>query len=344
MRTQEYDEQTTATPVPRQASDPAARRRPGRAGRRRVLTACGAVALVPAAAVLAARALDVDGPAPLPQLLAFLPWLLVPGWLALACGFLARRALLSCGAVAVLAATAWFVQPYGPDRAAPPGAPHAQVRVLTANLEFGQATGALLDVLRRERPHLVAVQECDRRCAAALETSALRETYPYRVIAGSGPAEGSALLSVYPLSDSGEIPGVLSMPGAVADVRGVPVRVQVVHPMPPRLGSMTAWREELAAVRRAAEDRGEVRTVIAGDFNATQDHAAFRAVLDTGLRDSARLLGHSRTPTWPSATAPPFGAQIDHVLLSERLVPVDARFLDLPGTDHRALLTDVQVH
>ncbi|NJP79109.1 endonuclease/exonuclease/phosphatase family protein, partial [Streptomyces sp. AA8] len=78
--------------------------------------------------------------------------------------------------------------------------------------------------------------------------------------------------------------------------------------------------------------------------NASQDHAAFRSVLDTGMRDSAAVVGRSRTPTWPSLTAPPLGAQIDHVLLSPALQPDRARFLDLPGTDHRALVVDATLH
>ncbi|MBW1596107.1 endonuclease/exonuclease/phosphatase family protein [Streptomyces sp. JJ38] len=316
-----------------------------RRGRRRLRPVAGltALLLLPPSAGLSARALGWDGPMPLPQLLAFLPWFLVPGWIALAVAVLARRPLLSGWALAVLGTTAWFLQPYGPAVTTPSGEPRAQIRVLSANLEFGNATGGLLDVLRRERPHLVSVQECDRRCAEALNTPGLRRAYPHRVIRGNEPAEGSALLSVYPLSEVGQIPGQLSMPSAVADVAGVPVRVHVVHPMPPRLGSMDAWERDLDAVRRAAERRGTARTIVAGDFNASQDHAAFRAILDTGLRDAARGLGHSRTPTWPAATAPLLGVQIDHVLLSERLTPVGARFLDLPGTDHRAVLTDVQV-
>ena len=37
---------------------------------------------------------------------------------------------------------------------------------------------------------------------------------------------------------------------------------------------------------------------IAGDFNSSQDHAAFRGILDTGLNDAARLTGQS-SPTGP---------------------------------------------
>ncbi|WP_219636568.1 endonuclease/exonuclease/phosphatase family protein [Streptomyces sp. AJS327] len=313
--------------------------------RRPWLTASAVLLLLVPVGPLVLRALDADGPSPFPQLLAFLPWLLVPGWLALVCAIFARRVLLIVVAVVVLAGTGWFVQPYGPD--APPGAEErpgkARFRVLTANLEYGGATEGLLRALRRERPQLVAVQECDHRCAKALRSAEMRAEYPHRVIATGSRAEGSALLSVFPLSDRSEVPGLLSMPGAVADVRGTAVRVQVAHPMPPETDSLSTWRAELGRLRDYAAERGRTPTLIAGDFNASQDHAAFRALLDTGMRDAARQTGHSRTPTWPTLTAPPLGVQIDHVLLSDPMVPVDAQFVDLPNTDHRALLVDVKL-
>ncbi|UGY94292.1 endonuclease/exonuclease/phosphatase family protein [Streptomyces gobiensis] len=342
MYTGEDDHLTTSQPVREPARVPQRRR----ARHRRPLAWCAGLLLLPISLPLVARGLDTDGPAPLPQLLAFLPWFLIPGWLALLCAVLARQPLLLAWALAALGATAWYIQPYGSEQIIPEEPPLAQVRVLTANLEFGNATGGLLDVLRRERPHLVSVQECDHRCASALESQELREAYPYRLITGGSAAQGSALLSVYPLKDEREIPATLSMPSAVAEVgpNATPVRIQVAHPMPPRLDSMTAWNAELAALGKVAADRGDTRTVIAGDFNSSQDHATFRAILDTGLRDSARLLGHSRTPTWPALTAPPLGAQIDHILVSETLTPISSQFLDLPDTDHRALLVDVKVY
>lgn len=300
--------------------------------------------LLPGTVPLGARILDVDGPTPIPQLLAFLPWFLVPGWLALVCAVVARRLVLVGWSLALLGSTAWFLQPYGSGQTIPSEEPRAQVRVLTANLQFGQATDALLETLRTQRPHLVSVQECDQRCAAALRKPEVRRAYPHQLITGNEPAEGSAVLSVYPLTAGTRVPGQLSMPSAVADVEGIEVAVQVAHPMPPMPDSMDSWRRELGALRTMAAERGRTRTIIAGDFNASQDHAEFRAIVDTGMRDSARLLGRSRTATWPVPWAPPFGAQIDHVLVSEGLTPVDAQFLELSGSDHQALLVDVRLY
>ncbi|MDT3400723.1 endonuclease/exonuclease/phosphatase family protein [Streptomyces sp. B1866] len=297
--------------------------------------------------VAGCRAAGTDGVTPVPQLLAFLPWLLVPALLGLLLCAAARWPAGCVWALAAAALTGWFVQPYdgGGAGPGPRGPVLARVRVLTANLQFGQATDGLPVALRRERPDLVSVQECERRCAAALDAPAVRRAYPYRTVApGATPGAGSAILSRYPLRADAGVRGHLRMPGAVALIAGQRVRVQVAHPMPPKPGTLGLWRAELGRLRRYAAARAGEPTLIAGDFNATQDHAAFRAVLDTGLRDSARAVGLARTPSWPSLTAPALGAQIDHVLVGGALRPRHARFLGLRHTDHRALLVDLDLH
>lgn len=295
---------------------------------------------------IAFRGMNDDGPTPIAQLLAFLPWFLVPGWLALLYTVLARRGFLALWAIAVLAATVGYTLPQGPD--APPDASErtgkARFRVLTANLRYGAATDSLLETLRRERPQIVAVQECDERCSEALRGTEMREEYPYRhIIEGSG-AGGSALLSTFPLEKKSLVPGTLGMPGAVADISGTDVKVQVAHPMPPEPKGLDTWREELGALRSYGASRGTTPVILAGDFNSSQDHAAFRDLLATGLNDAARLTGQSRTPTWPNNTPlRPMGAQIDHVLMSEPLTAVEAQFVELAGSDHLGVLADVKL-
>lgn len=326
---------------PRAQSPPRRRRR---SRRRRALSWCAAAFLLPVSVPLIFRGFDADGPAPVPQLLAFLPWFLAPAWVGLALAVLARRWPVALWAAAALAATAVFLQPYGPD-APSPGAQPAAARfsVLTTNLHHGDATDALLKLLRREHPQVVAVQECDRRCVRALRSPDVRDAYPHRIVVDEGRSAGSALLSTYPLRSTRPLPGVLAMPGAYADVAGVRVRVQVAHPMPPTFASVTAWRRGLDELHdlAASLSRDGTPTVFAGDFNASQDHAAFRAVLAAGLQDATRLQGHSRGSTWPTRTAPQLGVQIDHVLLSDSFETREVAFPALPGSDHRAVLADV---
>ncbi|MFF9200305.1 endonuclease/exonuclease/phosphatase family protein [Streptomyces sp. NPDC014986] len=314
--------------------------RPG--GGRRSGAWCAALLFAGVSAVVGCRVADTDGVTPVPQLLAFLPWLLVPTAAGLLCTVLARWWTGAVWGVALLGLLAWYIEPYG-RTGEPVGPPVAELRVLTSNVEFGQATAALVDAVRREEPDLVFVQECEYTCDAALKRE-LTAAYPHRRAVEGGGSEGSVILSRFPLRAGDGVPGTMGMPGAVADVDGHPVLLQLAHPMPPLPGQVGLWQRELGGLRDAAAAARDTPTVLAGDFNATQDHAAFRRVLDTGLRDAARLDGADRTPTWPSRTTPAFGAQIDHVLVSEEFAARRARFLDLADTDHRALVVDLTLH
>ncbi|GAB2734950.1 endonuclease/exonuclease/phosphatase family protein [Streptomyces bullii] len=303
---------------------------------------CAGLLFAAVSVVVGFRVADSDGATPVPQLLAFLPWLLLPTGAGLLLTLLARWWAGTVWGVALLGLLAWFLDPHG-TTGDPAGRPVAELRVLTSNVEFGQATDALVAAVRRERPDLVFVQECEYSCDAAL-TRDLAATYPHRSAVTGGGSEGSVLLSRFPLRPTAGVPGTMGMPGAVADVRGHAVRLQLAHPMPPLPRGTGLWRDELDALRDFAAADRTTPTVLAGDFNASQDHAAFRRILDTGLTDAARLTGADRTPTWPARTVPVFGTQIDHVLVSDDFSAHRARFLDLPDTDHRAVVVDLTLH
>ncbi|MEV7071891.1 endonuclease/exonuclease/phosphatase family protein [Streptomyces sp. NPDC091972] len=310
--------------------------------RRRLGTWTAALLFATVSVVLGCRLADTDGVTPVPQLLAFLPWLLAPAGAGLALALLARWWPGTIWAAVVLGLLAWFIAPYG-QGGEPDGRVLASFRVMTSNVEFGRATGALVTAVREERPDIVFVEECDHGCSAALRRS-LAVSHPYRRSVEGAGSTGSVVLSRFPLEPAAGIrDSTMGMPGAVADVRGHAVRLQLAHPMPPLPGQLDVWRRELGELRDYAAATGSP-TVLAGDFNASQDHAAFRAILDTGLRDAARLAGSDRTPTWPARTAPAIGAQIDHVLVSADFSAREARFLDLADTDHRALLVDIALH
>ncbi|WP_018529367.1 endonuclease/exonuclease/phosphatase family protein [Streptomyces sp. HmicA12] len=316
---------------------------PRGAGRRRVHRAgawAAGLLLAGVSAVVGVRAADRDGITPVPQLLAFLPWLIVPTVAALLLALLARWRTGMVWGVAALGALAWYMEPYGSTSGAT-GVPVSGVRVLASNVQFGRGTHALIDTITRHDPDIVFVEECDYACQDTLARDSLKTAYPYRRAVRAGGSEGSLILSVFPLKAAPAVAGTMGMPGAVADVRGHAVRLQLVHPMPPLPGQVGVWRTELGRLRGVAAAR-DGAMIMAGDFNATQDHAAFRRILDAGaLRDAARIDGVSRTPSWPSSAPGPLGTQIDHVLVSDGFSAEAVRFLRLAETDHRAVLADL---
>ncbi|MET8474198.1 endonuclease/exonuclease/phosphatase family protein [Streptomyces sp. NPDC006422] len=325
----------------------AARYEPRGAGRRRVNRAgawAAALLLAGVGVVVGCRAAGRDAVTPVPQLLAFLPWLIAPTAAALLIALLARwRTGLVCGVV-VLGALAWYTEPYGKDGGEPAGPPVSGVRVLASNVQFSRGTNALIDTVARHRPDLVFVAECGSPCRDALDRESLRTRYPYRRAVAADGSEGSTILSRFPLKAAPTVAGTMGMPAAVADVRGHAVRLQLAHPMPPLPDQVGVWRTELGRLADAARAaRGPA--IMAGDFNATQDHAAFRRILDAGaLRDAARLTGRARTPSWPSTAPGPLGTQIDHVLVTDDFSADASRFVRLSDTDHRALLVDLTLH
>ncbi|GKQ35761.1 membrane protein [Streptomyces sp. A012304] len=313
-------------------------------GRRWRVAAWGAGLLFAGvSAVVGCRAADTDATTPVPQALAFLPWLLVPTGLGLLLSLMARWWTGLVWGVVLLGTLAWFIEPYGTG-GEPRGPAVARLRVLTSNVEFGRATEHLIAAVRREKPDLVFVTECEYGCQAAVRRE-LGGAYPHRRAVAGHTSVGSVVLSRFPLTPAPAVPGRMGMPGAVADVDGRPVRLQLAHPKPPLPRQVSLWKEELGRLRDFADaHRDDGPLILAGDFNASQDHAAFRRVLDTGLRSAARLAGRHREPSWPTRTTPTFGTQIDHVLVSEEFSASRARFLDLPDTDHRALLVDLSLH
>ncbi|WP_371578735.1 endonuclease/exonuclease/phosphatase family protein [Streptomyces sp. NBC_01314] len=338
--------------APRAGTAPRKRRR-GKAG-------FAALLLLGVSLVVASRTADLDAFTPVTQLLAFLPWLLAPTGLALLLALVARWWTGLTWGVVVLGALAWYIEPYG--KVSEPGGPVlAEVRVMTSNVQFGRGTDALIKAVRRDRPDIVFVEECELTCSATLrdtfgylddrqdggsgDSKKKSVEYPHRQAVEGYGSTGSVILSRYPLKSAAPIPGSMGMPGAVADIEGHPVRLQLAHPMPPLPGQLDTWRRELGALRAYAAKDTRTPTILAGDFNATQDHAAFRAVLDTGLSDAARLTGQDRRPTWPARTTPRFGAQIDHVLVSTKDFSArEVRFLELSGTDHNAVTVDLDLH
>ncbi|MCX5605157.1 endonuclease/exonuclease/phosphatase family protein [Streptomyces phaeochromogenes] len=306
-----------------------------------------ALLLAGVSTVVGCRIADTDGITPVPQLLAFLPWLLAPTTVALLFAAFTRWRLGLVWSLAVLAALAWYIEPYG-KTSQPKGAPVAELRVLTSNVEFGQATDELIDAIKDQRPDLVFVQECEYGCEEKLEqafgkgnSKGDKGSYPYRQAVEGAGSDGSVILSRHPLKPAAGIPATMGMPGATADVNGHEIRLQLAHPMPPLPTELSTWREELSDLRDYAATNRTRPTLLAGDFNASQDHAAFRRILDAGFADAARLTGDARTPSWPARTAPPLGAQIDHVLVSRDFAANRARFLDLGNTDHRTLVVDL---
>ncbi|MGI5144935.1 endonuclease/exonuclease/phosphatase family protein [Plantactinospora sp. CA-294935] len=315
---------------------------PGRT-RRRLLTGLCWLLVLPVLGLLAVRLAGLER-GPLVQLLAFTPyllaWTLVPLGLALA----ARRWWpAGAAAVAALLLVALVAPRALPDRQ--PAAEGTPLRVLTANLLAGAAEPeALVALVRSARVDVLAAQEFTREAEAALDRLGLAELLPYRQVNPEVGTTGSALYSRHPLRETGTRRNGGGFSQAYATLQppdGPAVLVESVHPMAPAtLAWLAAWRADLRAQPPATPD-GPLR-ILAGDFNATLDHAPLRDLLDTGYADAADSVGAGLTGTWGPYDGDPIPpVTIDHVLVDRRIAVDRVAVFRLPGSDHRPVLAEV---
>ncbi|CAM3946384.1 endonuclease/exonuclease/phosphatase family protein [Smaragdicoccus niigatensis] len=217
-----------------------------------------------------------------------------------------------------------------------------RVIVMQANVLFdGADPNAFVRQVRDNHVEILTVDELTPGAAEAFGKAGLGELLPYRYLEPATFATGTGIYSRYPLSDLVSHDGYLmNQLSASIDVpRLGPVTVHALHPIQPLYGSAD-WVSELNRVRGIL-DRSNLRqpAIAGGDFNATFDHAQFRALLDR-FEDATDQAGAGYLLTYPTDKwiAPAVG--VDHILVSGG-VATEVRTVDLPGSDHRALVATV---
>lgn len=298
------------------------------------------------AAVVAVRLLGGERGALLALLVGALPLVLLPAYPLLVAGVLLSSRVLTALAAAVVVAHVALVAPSLRAAPVPDGAEQAaRLRVVVANLYVRNPDPKRAgEALRDLDPDVLVVPELDGRGLAGLRASGLLDDLPHAVTGADTGAETVGLFSTRVLTDV-EVRriGGRALPRATIDVDGVPVRLLPAHPLPPVGGFEIVWRASLRDL--AAEASAEsLPAVVAGDLNADRDHAAFRRLLDAGLRDAHDELGEGLARTWPERLPV---LHLDHVLVRDAaaasLVPLSVREVEVPGSDHLAVVADLAV-
>jgi endonuclease/exonuclease/phosphatase (EEP) superfamily protein YafD len=236
-------------------------------------------------------------------------------------------------------------------RAIPRPQPDAQgpvLGVLTINLLGGGAAGPeLVGLVRQTGADVLFVQELSDDAVTRLKRLGLSDLLPNQMLQTDGFAHrGSGIYSRYPLAEGLPIAATeASQPSARLDLPGGrSLQLVCVHPHPPappwHRDAAARWRRELAVLPPA----GDPLVILAGDFNATLDHAQFRRLLRLGYADAASQVGNGLELTWgPEPTGQPALLTVDHVLVDPRCAVLGTSVHQLPGSDHQALYAEFRL-
>jgi endonuclease/exonuclease/phosphatase (EEP) superfamily protein YafD len=307
---------------------------------------------VPAAVALpwwllaALRSTGAERGFPLVPAMAFAPQAAVAAALPLAVALAGRSragVLASVTAGAALAVPVVAVRRTGARPAPPAG---DRLRVATVSLRLGRVRPEpVLDLVRRHDVEVLSVQELTPLAEKRLVAAGIEDLLPHGHVvparAGSVPSASGAIWSRRPFTGTGVVAGSFEQPAVRLSRRSGPdVEVVAVHTMPPAVSSaqVRAWTADLAAL--PDPDRRVLR-VLAGDFNATLDHAALRSVLARGYVDAARAVGRAGAWTWRPLHAPLPRLTLDHVLVDPRIGVIALALIPVRGSDHRALVVDL---
>lgn len=222
------------------------------------------------------------------------------------------------------------------------------LEVLTFNVNFGipgdAATAAVLEASTAE---LVFLQETTPEWERALGAG-LAKKWPHQRWLHSRGAGGLAVLSKRPF----EVKEVLENPSGwfpamrvVAQTPLGPVQALVVHLRPPisDSGSWVSGYFGTSPLRRAELEHfltaldPTLPTLVAGDFNEGTSGDAVQALEARGLR-SVLPEFHPNAKTWGwDVGALHLSAQLDHLVVSAQLEPLDAKVVAGGRSDHQAV-------
>jgi len=301
-------------------------------------------AAIPVAVWAASRLLGVERGFPLVPLMAYTPYVAVTALLVMGVCVALRNwaaAVVSFLATACLAAA---VLPRAVGSSRPVAAGEVELAVLSTNVHHGTADPEMLIALvERRRPDVLSIQELTPGFASKLEQAGIGRALPNKALSVRPAASGGGLYTRLPLRRLPEPqPFAFRMPRAELKLGGGRrVRVVDVHPYPPDVGQVGRWRAGLESLPSSGP--GEAPWILAGDFNATLDHAEFRDLLDRGYRDAADVSGMGLTATWPASGSRLPPVTIDHVLADRRLGIAEYAVDDMPGSDHRAVFARLSV-
>ncbi|GAA3107119.1 endonuclease/exonuclease/phosphatase (EEP) superfamily protein YafD [Kribbella aluminosa] len=286
----------------------------------------------------------LDELTPFTQVAAFRPQA-VAVVLVLALLMLVRRGWrIAAGLIGVLAligAALTAPRQFSAARPAPAGS--RVLTIMVANVFGGGARATdVAQLIRDRKPDLVSLPE-----AQADVREKIRALLPDQQYKGYTDQPSSAAPSATSVLVSPALGGVAfaSEPGTtfgnivVTGGNLGAVRLIAYHGYPPLPDAVATWAHDLLKVREWCSQ--DPPTVIAGDYNATVDHAYLRSALGGYCRSVGPSVGGGLDGTWPADQPAVLRTQIDHVVVTRQFEPGTFTTYSIHGTDHRAVVATI---
>lgn len=271
---------------------------------------------------------------------------------ALAVLVLCHRIVLSIIAVAVMTAALVVQVPWYYLGSPADVGQHTDIRVLSANLRKGRADARSFVGLAKGGADVITVSELTPEEIRRLSRAGIEAAFPYSVLIPAPGAGGFGLWSRFPLTEFRPAKHRKADFAAarirVPDARFDPLvaSVHITSPVTVEPNSFDNWRNGITSIKAKladfADNAGPAAVIIAGDFNSTPDMRQFRDLLTNGYRDAVEQTGAGFAPTFPSNKWFPPVIVIDHVL-TRNAAASSIRTVNLPASDHRALLATIKV-
>ena len=132
-----------------------------------------------------------------------------------------------------------------------------------------------------------------------------------------------------------------------------PIGIQAIHPAPPIkacedtnakvLNYHASMIEEGRVNQRLGVLQPGDAAIVMGDFNALPSWKRVQQFREAGLEDAFNAKREGLAPTWsPNPLIPDF-TRIDYIWVSSDLKVTDSWSLNVPGSDHRMVVSEIQL-
>lgn len=128
------------------------------------------------------------------------------------------------------------------------------------------------------------------------------------------------------------------------------VGVHVPPPIPaceettdPTITSIGEWIQDGRLIHSIGAGRAGDSVIVAGDFNAFSFNVALKGLVERGLVDTYADTESGYGPTWAPFSWLPSLFRIDYIFSSGRFSAISSHTVELPGSDHRAVVSDIAI-